>query len=72
LDSRTSGEVLDLLAEISREGATLIMDTHDLAVAKRMTRVLWMHDGRIRADGVAATVVDQFAAHVATHVGGSA
>jgi len=72
LDSRTSGEVLDLLAELSREGATLIMVTHDLAVAKRMTRVLWMHDGRIRADGPATTVVDQFAAHVATHVGGSA
>ncbi len=63
LDSRTSGDVLDLLLQLNREGATLIMVTHDLAVAKRMSRALWMHDGRIRLDGVANDVVEEFALH---------
>lgn len=66
LDSRTSAEVLDLLLELNREGATLIMVTHDLAVAKRLARALWMRDGLIQDDGPAAEVVDRFAAHAAT------
>ena len=63
LDSRTSAEVLDLLLGLNREGSTLLMVTHDLSVARRMSRALWMHDGGIRMDGPAASVVDQFASH---------
>jgi putative ABC transport system ATP-binding protein len=64
LDSRTSADVLDLLLQLNRDGSTLIMVTHDLAVAKRMARALWMHDGGIRMDGPVNTVIDRFAAHV--------
>jgi len=64
LDSRTSTEVLDLLLALNREGATVIMVTHDLAVARRLSRALWMHDGGIRMDGPVNTVIDQFTAHV--------
>lgn len=65
LDSRTSGEVLDLLLGLNAEGSTVIMVTHDLAVARRLSRALWMRDGRIEIDGASSEVVDQFATHAA-------
>lgn len=60
LDSRTSAEVLGLLADLHRDGVTLVMVTHDLAVARAMTRAMWMRDGRIERDGACADVVDAF------------
>ena len=62
LDSRTGAEVLALLTELNREGVTLVMVTHDLAVARSMARAMWMKDGRIQEDGPSARVVDAFAA----------
>jgi putative ABC transport system ATP-binding protein len=47
LDSRSGGQVLDLLEELQREGLTLLVVTHDLAVARRADRVLIMQDGEI-------------------------
>ena len=47
LDSRTSGEILDLLDSIhDRERATLLLVTHNAAVAARAHRVLTLADGR--------------------------
>jgi putative ABC transport system ATP-binding protein len=57
LDSRTGRDVLELLLSLNAEGATLVMVTHDLAVARALTRAIRMKDGRIVADGSAATVV---------------
>ena len=51
LDARTGAGVIDLLFERqSAAGATLIIITHDLALAERCERVLEMSDGRIAAD----------------------
>lgn len=48
LDSRTSGEIMDLLEDIHRrEGATLVIVTHDGSIARRAGRVVAMKDGRI-------------------------
>ena len=48
LDSRTSGQILDLFAELHRElGITLIVVTHDPGVAARAQRVLHLVDGRL-------------------------
>lgn len=48
LDEQTSGMVFDMLLELaSNEGATLLMATHDRALAERCDRVVEMHDGRI-------------------------
>lgn len=58
LDSRTSREVLELLQELNAEGATVVLVTHDLGVARVMRRALRMQDGRIEADGPARQVVD--------------
>ena len=48
LDERTTAVVFDLLLDLARsEGVTLLMATHDLALARACDRVVTMHDGRI-------------------------
>jgi putative ABC transport system ATP-binding protein len=51
LDTRTSGEVMDLLFELNAErGTTLLVVTHDSEIASRCSRVLHMEDGLIVRD----------------------
>ena len=51
LDEATGAAVLDLLFDRrARTGATLLMITHDRALAERCDRVLEMRDGRIVSD----------------------
>jgi putative ABC transport system ATP-binding protein len=51
LDAATGAAILDLLFERQREtGATLLVITHDPALAVRCGRVLEMQDGRIVGD----------------------
>ena len=52
LDSQTSRDVLDLLCTIRRDhGTTVIIVTHEAAVARRTERVIVLRDGRILTDG---------------------
>ena len=54
LDSATSGAIVDLLfARRAANGATLVIITHDPALAARCDRVIEMADGNIIADRVA-------------------
>jgi putative ABC transport system ATP-binding protein len=58
LDSATGAEVLDLLFILHRDrGLTLILATHDPAVAARCDRVIQLQDGTVSTD--AMTVPDQ-------------
>ena len=50
LDSGSEAELLTLLGELNKAGKTLIMVTHNPAVAQRAERVLQVKDGRIVAD----------------------
>lgn len=50
LDSVTGGEIMDLFAELNDSGITVIIVTHDEAVAQRTKRVIRFLDGRIVAD----------------------
>ena len=50
LDSAAEAELLTLLGELHQAGKTLLMVTHNPAVAERAERVLRVQDGRIVAD----------------------
>ena len=50
LDSRSGAEVLALLAELNREGRTILLITHDPQVAEHANRVVRLQDGRILSD----------------------
>jgi putative ABC transport system ATP-binding protein len=52
LNSRSSDEIMDLLAHINQNGATILMVTHDSKVAAKTERVLFMIDGSIVAEKV--------------------
>jgi lipoprotein-releasing system ATP-binding protein len=51
LDETTGGQILDLIAEQHRAGLTIVMVTHDSAIADRADRVVHLHDGRVRDGG---------------------
>lgn len=50
LDSRSSAEVIALLKELSAEGHTLILITHDPEVAAHADRIIEMKDGQLISD----------------------
>lgn len=52
LDSQSGNEVIKLFERFSSEGKTVILVTHDLAVAKRTRRIIKIHDGFITEDRV--------------------
>ncbi|MHC4765215.1 MAG: ABC transporter ATP-binding protein [Planctomycetota bacterium] len=47
LDETTGAEILDLIAQQHQAGLTIVMVTHDSAIAQRADRVVRLHDGRI-------------------------
>ncbi|AOT69738.1 macrolide ABC transporter ATP-binding protein [Geosporobacter ferrireducens] len=47
LDSKTGREIIDMFSELSREGNTIVMITHDLGVAKEAKRIVRVKDGKI-------------------------
>ncbi len=53
LDSVTGQQVMDLLLSLHRDyGTTLVLVTHDRAIASLMHRVIALRDGRIESDEV--------------------
>lgn len=54
LDSRSTHELLDLLARVHAGGRTVVLITHEDDVANRARRIIRMRDGRIMDDRQAA------------------
>lgn len=50
LDSRNGGIIVDLLEQLWLNGTTIVMVTHDAAVAARASRTISMRDGQIDDD----------------------
>lgn len=50
LDSETADIVMNLLAELNRDGLTLIVVTHDEEIGRSAQRLVNMRDGRIVSD----------------------
>ena len=51
LDSRTGREVLGFLQKLNEEGDTVVLITHDNAIARKAKRIVRLQDGKIIYDG---------------------
>jgi len=50
LDSKTGGEILTLLKKLNREqGLTIVMVTHDQAIASKADRTVRLVEGKVAA-----------------------
>jgi putative ABC transport system ATP-binding protein len=50
LDTRSSMEIMDVLHQLHDRGTTLVMVTHEVDIASRATRVIYLQDGQIVSD----------------------
>ncbi len=50
LNSMASLEVLDTLSELNKKGMTILMVTHDVKIASRTDRIIYLKDGLIKAE----------------------
>ncbi|MEG2804730.1 MacB family efflux pump subunit [Stenotrophomonas sp.] len=50
LDTQSGKEVMKILGELHAEGHTVVLVTHDMAVAEHAQRIIEIRDGRIVAD----------------------
>jgi polar amino acid transport system ATP-binding protein len=58
LDPELVGEVLQVILDLSKEGRTMLLVTHELGFAYHFaTRVLFLHDGRIHEEGTPEQVL---------------
>jgi putative ABC transport system ATP-binding protein len=59
LDSSNAQYIMDLLSECARQGQTIVMVTHDAAMARQAHRTIVMHDGQV----VSGANAGELAAH---------
>jgi len=51
LDSKSGGEVLEILKRLHQSGRTIILITHDINVARQAERIIVIRDGLIEEEG---------------------
>lgn len=60
-DLRFRHKCLERLRELQDRGVTVIVSSHELEQIEQLcTRALWLSEGRLRADGPAVDVVDEY------------
>ncbi len=66
LDPRHAFQIMDIIADYVRRGGAALIIMHDLALAARYaTHLLWMRDGKLRAQGpVESSFTEQLCADV--------
>jgi putative ABC transport system ATP-binding protein len=57
LDSRTGEEIMQLFVDLHHRGATIVMVTHNEAIAAYASRLIAMRDGRVIEDSRTAVTV---------------
>ena len=50
LNSRAAADVMDKLNELNREGSTILLVTHDVKVAARTDKIIFIVDGNIQGE----------------------
>jgi putative ABC transport system ATP-binding protein len=50
LDSATGDQIMALIEELNRQGATIVVITHEHAIADRCPRRIQLLDGRVVSD----------------------
>ena len=58
LDSRTSVEIMAILQTLNRDGATIVVVTHEPDIAEHCSRVVTFRDGRLVSDEDVAQPID--------------
>jgi polar amino acid transport system ATP-binding protein len=59
LDPELVGEVLQVIEQLARDGATLIIVTHEMAFARKVSdRVIFMHHGRVHEMGTPEAIFE--------------
>ena len=50
LNSKSANEIMDILADINHSGTTILLVTHDVKVASKTERVIFMLDGEVTGE----------------------
>ncbi|ATW27664.1 ABC transporter ATP-binding protein [Candidatus Formimonas warabiya] len=61
LDSKTGREVMQFLKDLHKDGNTVVLITHDNAIAAQADRIIRLEDGKIVYDGPSSGVKDSVA-----------
>jgi putative ABC transport system ATP-binding protein len=49
LDTKTGGQILDMLVDLNRQGRTVIIVTHDPTISARAERIVRIRDGKVES-----------------------
>ncbi|CCO08161.1 ABC transporter ATP-binding protein [Desulforamulus hydrothermalis] len=47
LDSKSSGDAMEIFKELNRRGNTIVIITHDIEVAEQVKKIVYLRDGKI-------------------------
>ena len=64
VDPVTTERVMEALLEMNGEGATLLVNLHDVRLARRFPRVVALHEGRVVFDGSPAQLTDEILSQI--------
>ena len=52
VDTKTADMIFDIFTELNREGQTILIVTHDVALSKKVNRVVAIRDGKISSERI--------------------
>ena len=52
VDTKTADMIFDIFTELNREGQTILIVTHDVALSKKVKRVVAIRDGKISSERI--------------------